>query len=103
MSVSAAKSESARIEIRTTSDKKELLKEAASISGMNLTDFIMSNAIEKASQRIQEVTSMNVALSDFNKMMDALDNPPEPADHLKQSVRKLQQRGKSFELHHRAV
>ncbi len=94
------KSEPARIEIRTTADKKKLLKEAAMLSGMNLSDFMLSNALDRAYQRLQEVALMEVSLRDFSRMMEVLDCPPEPTEELVKSLKRQQERGQPFELHH---
>ncbi|PUE28521.1 hypothetical protein B9Z39_07215 [Limnohabitans sp. JirII-29] len=39
---------SARMELKTTADAKELLNKAALLDGMDLSSFVMSSAIEKA-------------------------------------------------------
>jgi len=89
---------SARIDLRTSEERKKILKAAAKVSGLSMTDFILTVSVEKAQERLKELTSMTVNIDDFNQMMSAFDNPPKPTAHLKKSMRKLSHPGASFEL-----
>jgi uncharacterized protein (DUF1778 family) len=92
-----------RIEVRTTKERKQLIKEAADLEGQSLTDFIVSVSLRKAKERLAHYSSMTVSLKDFNQMMDMIDNPPAPNAYLKQSMKKLKSAGMSFELQNRTV
>lgn len=88
---------SARIELRTSADNKELLKEVAKMSGLSMTDFILTISLEKAKERLKELTSLSVNLTDYNHLMDAIDNPPEPTEHLQKTIKQFK-KGETFEL-----
>jgi uncharacterized protein (DUF1778 family) len=88
-----------KIEVRTTHQRKQLIKDAAELEGQSMTDFIMSVAQE----RLAHYASLAVNMHDFNRMLDILDNPPEPNTYLKQSMKKLKGAGTTFELQHREM
>lgn len=95
MSVSAETA--TRIELRTSVEKKQLLKDVAKMCGLSMTDFILTISVEKAQERLKEFASMNVNLGDYNRMMEALDNSPEPTEPLKKALKQFK-KGASFEL-----
>ncbi len=92
-----------RIEVRTTHQRKQLIKEAAELEGQSMTDFIMSVSLRKAQERLAHYSNLAVNTCDFNRMLDILDNPPEPNAYLKQSMKKLKGAGTTFELQRREI
>ncbi|MDI1244668.1 MAG: DUF1778 domain-containing protein [Rhodoferax sp.] len=51
----------ARMELKTTSEMKELLGQAAALDGLDLTSFVLGPAIEKARKVLNE--HANIALA----------------------------------------
>lgn len=87
-----------RIDLRTTDEAKRLIKTAASISGMSMTDFILSVSLEKARECLKNSTNQTLSLDDYNAMMDALNQPSEPTQALKQAAAAHPHKGASFDL-----
>ena len=51
----------ARMELKTTTDMKELLVQAAALDGLDLTSFVLGPAIEKARKVLSEHASIALA------------------------------------------
>lgn len=75
----------ARIELKTTPEVKELLLRAANLSGVNLTAFIISCAYEKAME--QQQTNILLNKKDWANLKSILDNPPPATKELKELLK----------------
>lgn len=75
-------SEFERFEARISADKKNLLKNAADLSGRTLTDFVINSAYEVAVRVIQEHQQLHLSVKDRDVFINALLNPPMPSDSL---------------------
>jgi uncharacterized protein (DUF1778 family) len=89
---------SARIDLRTSEQNKQLLKMAAKLSGQTLTEFIMQVAVNQAQEQVQKAMTMSVDLLDYQQLMEVLEQPPQPSERLVQSLKSHPERGKSFGL-----
>lgn len=81
-------SEIERFEARISADKKNVLKNAADLSGRTLTDFVINSAYEKAIRVIQEYQQLHLSVKDRDIFIQALLNPPSPSDKLTNAVKK---------------
>ncbi|OGT47496.1 MAG: hypothetical protein A3F17_07190 [Gammaproteobacteria bacterium RIFCSPHIGHO2_12_FULL_41_15] len=81
------KSEVDRLEARITTDKKNLLKQAANISGRTLTDFVVDSAYKAAVCVIQEHQQLHLTVNDRDIFIQALSNPPRPSTQLLKAVK----------------
>lgn len=88
----------ARIDLRTSDQAKQLIKQAASLSGQSMTDFILGVTLEKAKECLKQNTSQTVNLEDFNAMMEALEQPPQPNTALSNALKQHANQGAQFEL-----
>lgn len=76
-----------RIEIRTSKSERRQFEEAASLSGMNLSEFLRRTALEKSFEVIRKNNSIILSNEDRNAFLNALENPPGPNKKLKQAVK----------------
>ncbi|WP_130537660.1 DUF1778 domain-containing protein [Thiomicrorhabdus indica] len=88
----------ARIDLRTSDQAKQLIKQAALLSGQSMTDFILSVTLEKAKECLKQNTSQTVSLEDFNAMMEALEQPPQSNTALSNALKQHPNQGAKFEL-----
>lgn len=74
---------SARLEARTQPSVKDAISRAATLSGVDVSSFIVSAAY-KAAQSAIEAHTVTVIESeaDRNAFFDALNNPPKPTERL---------------------
>ncbi len=82
--VSATVLKDARMELKTTNSKKEMLKTAAALAGQDLTSFILASAEERAKSVLTDYQSLSLSLDDQARLMDALANPAKPTRALKE-------------------
>ena len=71
-----------RLEARISSAKKSVLKDAAFLRGITLTDFVVNSAYEAAQLVIKEYEQLRLAEADRDIFIQALLNPPKPNENL---------------------
>lgn len=89
----ANKPRSARIELRTTEDAKELLLRAAEASGSDLTSFVMNAALASAREVVESVERIEISREDAIRLMEYLDNPPPPTERMLELARRYRELG----------
>lgn len=72
-----------RLEARITSEQKKLFKEAASLQGVTLTDFVVSSVHEAAIRTLEARHVIELSRSDQRAFVDALMRPPAPNAELR--------------------
>ncbi len=82
--VSATVLKDARMELKTTNSKKEMLKTAATLVGQDLTSFVLASAEERAKSVLTDYQSLSLSRDDQARLMDALANPAKPTRALKE-------------------
>lgn len=70
-----------RLDMRLTTEQKELLERAAAISGQPLTGFALSHLLATAQELIERHQRTVLSLRDGRRFLDILesDEPPTPA------------------------
>ena len=81
----------ARLEARITPEQKELVIEAARITGRSLTDFVVNTVVEAAKQTIREQQILQLSKKDRLFFVETILNPPKPTKKLKDSAQKYRQ------------
>jgi uncharacterized protein (DUF1778 family) len=79
-----------RIDFRINEDQKDLIEEAALLSGETTTSFAISTLIQRSRDVIQSHRSTMLSKSDSLKFLEILDND-EPNTKLKNAFRKYRQ------------
>ena len=81
----------ARLEARISPEQKELVIEAARITGRSLTDFVVNTVVEAAKRTIQEQQTLQLSEKDRLFFVQTILNPPQPHKKLKASAQKYRQ------------
>ncbi len=76
-----------RLEARVTVAQKTLFTRAADIMGISLTSFVVSAAVEKAMSTVRDYEAITLSDNDCKVFVDALLNPPEPSEALRDAAR----------------
>ncbi len=71
-----------RMSLRIASEEKSLLLRAAALQHINLTEFVIRNAVSIARKVIDENERLELTERDSLHMLDLLDNPPAPNSKL---------------------
>ena len=72
-----------RFQLRTTAREETLIKVAAARQGINVTDFILSAAREKAEEALADQTRFVVNELQWKQFMAALDRPAKEKPRLR--------------------
>lgn len=72
-----------RLQLRATAFQETLIKVAAERQGVNVTDFIIRSACEKAEETLSDQTRFVVNDRQWKRFLQALDRPPQAKPRLK--------------------
>ena len=78
---------SERIDIRTTSNVKRLLQEAAATANKTVSEFLLDSAITQAEEVLANRRVFFLDEKQWQRFMTALDAPPGPLPRLKKLLR----------------
>jgi uncharacterized protein (DUF1778 family) len=92
--MSIATEQKIRREIEMTADQKEMIEYAASLQGLTLEKFIITTLEVVAENVIRGAQAPLKPLSPraYEQLLDALENPVEPSDELKERYRRYLKR-----------
>lgn len=77
-----ARTESARINLRTSPEAKALIERAAAIMGSTVSSFMLQNAYEAALRLVAQQDTITLSDRDRDAFLNALEKPPEPTQAL---------------------
>jgi len=82
----------ARLEARVSAAQKNLLQQAAALSGRTLSEFVVASAQDAARRVLAEHESIRLSREEQLAFVQALLNPPEPNARLKRAAKAYRQR-----------
>lgn len=85
-------SKQARLEARISPENHAIIQHAASLSGLSLTDFVISASLKAAEDAIARHDIIQLSLEQSEQFARALQNPPPPNQALKKAARNYQKR-----------
>ncbi len=74
--------------VRITPKRKKLLKQAADLRGRSLTDPMIESAEKEAEIAVEEGVVIRFTAEQHDQLIDALLNPPEPNNALKEAAQR---------------
>lgn len=74
-----------RLEARISSEQKRLFKEAATLRGVTLTDFVVSSVHEAAVRTLEARDVIELSQKDQRAFVDAVTRPPAPNSALRRA------------------
>ena len=74
--------ENGRVELRLKPEDKAVLARAAALERLDLTSFILRAALPQAQTVISEAETLRLSERDPLRVLDLLENPPEPSARL---------------------
>lgn len=77
-----------RIELRATREEKRLLAAAAAHERLDVTSFIMRNALPAAREVVDRAERIVLSERDTVRVLELLENPPEPSPALMAAARR---------------
>ncbi len=83
MPSSRAQSESARINLRTSHEVKNMIERAAAITGSTVSSFISQSMYETSSRIVADTDTLMLSADAFEAFVAKCENPEEPNEALK--------------------
>ena len=87
-----------RIDARLPAETKALIERAAVITGVTLSDFVISRAYEAARTIVREHETWVLSRRDSQAFVEALLNPPKPGKALRDAAARYNSRSKDATL-----
>jgi uncharacterized protein (DUF1778 family) len=81
-----------RIDARLPTETKQLIERAAIITGVTVSDFVISKAYEAAAMVVQEHETWVLNRRESKTFVDALLNPPDPNEALRAAAARYKAR-----------
>lgn len=81
-----------RMHLRLDAKTKRKLERAAAYEETTVSDFVMANALAAAERVIDSHEKITLSAKDWEVFYDALVNPPEPNERLRQAARRYRER-----------
>ncbi len=81
-----------RMHLRMDARAKRTLERAAAYAETSVSDFVLANAVAAAERIIDSHEKVTLSARDWDTFYDALINPPEPNEKLKEAARRYRQR-----------
>ena len=72
-----------RLNIRATTEAKNIIEQAANLLGLSVSSFILQSSFDRAEDLLSSAYSLNVNSSDQAMLMDLLENPRSANDEMK--------------------
>ena len=77
-----------RIELRATKEEKRLLAAAAVLERLDVTSFILRNALPAAREVVDRSERIVLSARDTARVLELLENPPKPTPALLAAARR---------------
>jgi len=81
-----------RMHLRLDAKTKRKLERAAAYEETTVSDFVLVNAVAAAERVIESHESITLSAQDWDAFYDALVNPPEPNETLRNAARRYRER-----------
>ena len=81
--------ENSRMSLRIRAEEKRLLLRAVVLQHTDLTDFVLHHALRAAKSVIEQAEHIQLSERDSLKVLDLLENPPEPNARLLAAAKAL--------------
>jgi uncharacterized protein (DUF1778 family) len=81
-----------RMHLRLDARTKRMLERAAAYEETSVSDFVLANAVAAAGRVIDTHEKITLSSRDWDVFHDALINPPEPNEQLREAARRYRER-----------
>ncbi len=82
-----------RIDIRLTNEAKLAIEEAAILSNLSVSQFVISSASERATEVIEQHRRIVLCEESWKLVMDSIATPDQPNDRMIQAAARLKKLG----------
>ena len=93
MTLASSSGKDARLVARVSQDVQEFVKNAADLSGVSLSQFMIEAVTAKARAVVNEERLIKLTLDEAQIVFNALENPPPTNRKLLEAARRMKERG----------
>ncbi len=84
--MSVTQPKDARIDFRVRAEQKEVIERAAFLSGLNVSDFIVSTSLAAASEVLERQTKIKLSERDWAQFVEMMEADTEPNEAAKEAA-----------------
>lgn len=84
--MSTTLTKNARVDVRIKSEHKEMIEKAAHLSGLNVSDFIVSTSVAAAAQVLDRQNKITLSERDWKRFVELIEAETEPTDAAKRAA-----------------
>ena len=88
----ATEAKRGRMHLRVDVKTKRTLERAAAYEETSVSDFVLANAVAAAERVIDSHEKITLSARDWDAFYEALANPPEPNEKLREAARRYRER-----------
>ncbi len=81
-----------RLDFRLDMEAKEVITQAAHVTGKSLSEFAVSSLVQSAQDVLEKHQTITFSNRDFDAFLEAIESEEEPNDALKRAAERYQQR-----------
>jgi len=81
-----------RIELRASREQKRILAAAAAYENLDLTSFVLRNALPAAEEIVARHERIALTVRDTRRVLELLEHPPKPAAALRAAAKRRRRR-----------
>lgn len=81
-----------RLDFRLDTEAKEVITQAAYVTGKSLSEFAVSSLVQSAQEVLEKHQTITFSNRDFDAFLEAIESEEEPNDALKRAAERYQQR-----------
>lgn len=81
-----------RLDFRLDTEAKEVITQAAHVTGKSLSEFAVSSLVRSAQEVLEKHQTITFSNRDFDAFLEAIESDEEPNDALKRAAERYQQR-----------
>lgn len=89
--MNAVQTKDARFDVRVAAEQKEKIERAAYLSGLSLSEFVVSTSLAAASEVLQRQNQMTLSERDWQQFRAALEADDEPTEAAKKAAERYNQ------------
>ena len=81
-----------RLDFRLDAEAKEVITQAAHVTGKSLSEFAVSSLVRSAQEVLEKHQTVTLSNRDFDAFLEAIESEEEPNEALKQAAERYRQR-----------
>lgn len=82
----------ARLDVRLQQDSKDMIEEAATVSGQSVSDYVVSTLVQRSTEVLEQHRHVRVSNRDRDRFLSMLDDKAEPSAALRRAAKRFKRK-----------